>query len=202
MAKLNNVDGSPLLLSDPNVVIGSWDTTRTPPLFTKRGILRILPLHFTVPFKSAPSVRFRSSLAQSGARNRNVTAISTAAFISIEKPVTKFVSAHGNPWLAVALPGTTASQPDHGYSDAAHPLGNMTSPETRALSAPTASPSSPIRQKSNRLTSPPASLMDRPANSSWMSSEVGYPNHRSARFEQHSGQFRLLQRGQQTILRS
>ncbi len=121
MARQNKVDGSPLLLSDSNVVIGSWDTTHTPPLFTKGGTPNpSAGIYSAVQISAVRQIPllFGSIL---GARNCNVTATSTAALVSIQKPVTQFVSAHGNPWLAGALPGTTASQPDHGYSDAAHP---------------------------------------------------------------------------------
>ncbi len=121
IARSNKVDGSPLVLADSDVVIGSWDTTRTPPVFTKAGSPD--PLNGIYSAVQVSTVRQIPLLFGSivGARTCNVTAKSTAALVAIQKPVTQFVSAHGNPWLAGALPGTTASQPDHGYSDAAHP---------------------------------------------------------------------------------
>jgi len=117
----NKVDGTPLVLADSDILVGSWDTTRTPPVFTKGGSPD--PLNGIYSAVQVSTVRQIPLLFGSilGARTCNVTAKSTAALVSIQKPVTQFVSAHGNPWLAGAPAGTTASQPDRGYSSAAHP---------------------------------------------------------------------------------
>jgi Flp pilus assembly protein TadG len=121
IAMKNNVDGSPLILTNSQVLIGTWDTTRTPAVFVKGGTPN--PLNGIYSAVQVSAVRQIPLLFGSilGARNCDVTAVSTAALVSIQKPVTQFVSAHGNPWLSGALAGTLASQPDHGYSDAAHP---------------------------------------------------------------------------------
>jgi Flp pilus assembly protein TadG len=117
----NKVDNSPLVLVDTDILVGSWDSTQTPPLFIKGGSPD--PANGIYSAVQVTAVRQIPLLFGSilGARTCNVTAKSTAALVSIQKPVTQFVSAHGNPWLAGALAGATASQPDRGYSDAAHP---------------------------------------------------------------------------------
>jgi Flp pilus assembly protein TadG len=121
IAQSNKVDGSPLILNDSNVVIGTWDTTRTPPAFTQGGSPNPLNgIYSAVQVSTSRTIPllFGSIL---GARTCNVTAQSTAALVAVQKPITQFVSAHGNPWLAGATAGTTASQPDRGYSSASHP---------------------------------------------------------------------------------
>jgi hypothetical protein len=121
IAKLNYVDGSPLILNNSQIVIGTWDSTRTPGVFIKGGTPNpAAGIYSAVQVSAVRQIPllFGSIL---GARTCNVTANSTAALIAIQKPLTQYVSAHGNPWLAGALAGTLASQPDHGYADATHP---------------------------------------------------------------------------------
>ncbi|MGD0542673.1 MAG: pilus assembly protein TadG-related protein [Tepidisphaeraceae bacterium] len=121
IAKSNRVDGTPLVLADTNIVTGSWDTTRTPPVFTKWGTAN--PARGIYSAVQVSAVRQIPLLFGSilGARTCNVTATSTAALVSIQAPVIQYVSAHGNPWLAGEPTGTLASQPDQGYADSSHP---------------------------------------------------------------------------------
>ncbi|HEY1921447.1 MAG TPA: TadG family pilus assembly protein, partial [Tepidisphaeraceae bacterium] len=83
IAQSNKVDGSPLILADSNVLIGTWDTTRTPAVFTKGGSPDPLNgIYSAVQVSASRQVPllFGSIL---GARNCNVTAISTAALVAI-----------------------------------------------------------------------------------------------------------------------
>ncbi|MGD0463284.1 MAG: TadG family pilus assembly protein [Tepidisphaeraceae bacterium] len=118
IAKQNNVDGAPLIIPNSNVTIGVWNANTRQ--FQTSGPIDNVTLFQAVQVTARNHIPllFGSIL---GARTCDVTATSTAALISIQKPVTQYVSAHGDPWLAGEPPGTLASEPDHGYAAAAHP---------------------------------------------------------------------------------
>jgi Flp pilus assembly protein TadG len=115
MAAKNRCDGSYVALTAANVAIGVWDSTKaSSAAFSTSGTANNVNTYAAVQIKTSQKIPllFGEIL---GAPTCTVNAVSTAALVSVTAPVTDFVSAHGNPWLAGEPQGTLASQPDPGY---------------------------------------------------------------------------------------
>jgi Flp pilus assembly protein TadG len=117
-AALNKADGYAVTLNtSTDVQTGYWSGK----VFTSGGT----PLNAvqitarrTKATNTAIPLLFASIL---GAPTCDVTATSIAALVAVKTPVTQFVSAQSNIWLAGEPQGTKGSVPDPGYSTAAHP---------------------------------------------------------------------------------
>jgi Flp pilus assembly protein TadG len=112
MAANNKCDGLPVTLTDSNVNVGIWNSSTS--TFTTSGSANDSTTYSAVQVKTSQSIPllFGEIL---GMAHCTVNATSTAALVSVSAPVSQYVSAHGNPWLAGEPKGTKASQPDPGY---------------------------------------------------------------------------------------
>jgi hypothetical protein len=123
VALLNKVDGSGLVVPDSGVTIGVWNSsTRT---FSSSGTADNVTTFQAVQVYATRQIPlvFGTVIGRSQCE---VTATSVAALMAVQPPVTQYVSAHGNPWLAGEPAGTLASEPDNAYVSAgqgtkAHP---------------------------------------------------------------------------------
>jgi hypothetical protein len=119
MAASNKCDGTAVALSDADIVQGVWNkNTRT---FSSGGT----PDNVTT--FSAVQVNAKRTKANGnpipllwgtvlGASTCDVNATSVVALISVSNPITQYVSAHGDPWLAGEPAGTQGSVPDSNYT--------------------------------------------------------------------------------------
>jgi hypothetical protein len=119
VAGLNLADGQSVYInSATDVKIGTWDTTNH--TFTN-GTLNPNAVQVTAnrtnATRNAVHLYFASILGIASVDER---AVSIAAILPVQAPVTQFVSAHSNPWLAGATNGTLASEPDPGYPRTSH----------------------------------------------------------------------------------
>jgi len=112
MAANNKCDGTAVTLTDSNVSVGIWNSTTS--TFSTSGTANNTTTYQAVQVITSRSIPllFGEIL---GMAHCTVHADSTAALVSVTAPVTDYVSAHGNPWLAGEPAGTLASQPDGGY---------------------------------------------------------------------------------------
>jgi hypothetical protein len=121
MAANNKCDGVAVSLnSGTDVVVGRWNTS------TKTFSANSNPMGAVSPSMPAVQVYARRTSATNnpiptifaqalGIQNSSITATSVAALVSVTAPITQFVSAHGDPWLAGEPANTLASEPDTGY---------------------------------------------------------------------------------------
>jgi hypothetical protein len=122
-APFNLVDGAALNLADSNIAIGSWNPTTK--VFTANAAYDNITTYHAVQVTAQHQVPLMFGTIV-GRSNCTVTATSVAALIAVQAPVTDYVSAHGDPWLAGEPKNTLASEPDNEYvknlgGDAAHP---------------------------------------------------------------------------------
>jgi hypothetical protein len=118
IAAENKCDGASVTLTASNVTVGIWNkntstfsTSGTADNTTTFNAVQITCLRTKANGNPIPLL-FGQIL---GANTCNVDATSVAALISTTAPITQYVSAHGNPWLAGEPKGTMASVPDDGY---------------------------------------------------------------------------------------
>jgi Flp pilus assembly protein TadG len=118
MAAANKCDGASVVISASNVEVGIWNkssgtfsTSGNADNITTFNAVQISALRTKANGNPIPLL-FGQIL---GANTCNVTATSVAALISTTTPITQYVSAHGNPWLAGEPKGTLGSEPDNGY---------------------------------------------------------------------------------------
>jgi Flp pilus assembly protein TadG len=157
MAANDKVDGTLVSIATTTgdaVQVGLWNPSAKS--FTSTGT--------TTPPASAPPTTLAAvqvTLTQKipllfgtilGAPTCTVNAVSTAALVSVTTPITDYVSAHGNPWLAGAPAGTLGSVPDDAYGTSrstannSHPWENdIANPAMvyTSSTSPTSSSSSP-----------------------------------------------------------
>jgi len=114
----NKVDGTPLVLTNSNIVNGSWNPTTK--VFTANGAYDAVTTFEAVQVTALRQIPliFGTVVGRSSCQ---VTGSSVAALMAVQAPVTQFVSAQSNLWLSGEPKGTRGSQPDGGYSSAAHP---------------------------------------------------------------------------------
>jgi len=122
MAANDKCDGSTVVLTNANVSVGIWNSTSS--TFSTTGTANNTTTYQAVQVITSRAVPllFGEIL---GMAHCTVNADSTAALVSVTTPITDFISAHGNPWLAGEPKNTTASQPDPGYDN---PSANTTHP--------------------------------------------------------------------------
>ncbi|MGD0390364.1 MAG: TadG family pilus assembly protein [Tepidisphaeraceae bacterium] len=118
IASKNKVDNLFLTLNTADVQVGVWNkSTQT---FSKSGsadnvttfnAVQVIGRRTKANGNPIPLV-FGSIL---GAATCDVNATAVAALVSVQTPVSVYVSAHGNPWLAGEPAGTLGSVPDDGY---------------------------------------------------------------------------------------
>jgi hypothetical protein len=120
MAYANKCDGSPVVIAASKIQVGVWNTSSgtfstsgTADNVTTFNAVQISALRTKANGNPIPLL-FGQIL---GANTCNVTATSVAALISTTAPITQYVSAHGNPWLAGEPKGTLASEPDTAYNN-------------------------------------------------------------------------------------
>jgi Flp pilus assembly protein TadG len=118
IAAQNKCDGASVVLTNSNISVGIWNkstntfsTSGTANNTTTFQAVQISALRTKANGNPIPLL-FGSIL---GASTCNVTATSVAALVAVSAPITDYVSAHGNPWLAGEPAGTLGSVPDDGY---------------------------------------------------------------------------------------
>ena len=117
MAGNNKCDGSYVTITSSNVSVGIWDSTKSSSTaFSTSGTANNKTTYKAVQVKISQAIPllFGEIL---GMGHCTVNADSTAALVSVTTPLTDFVSAHGNPWLAGQPAGKTGSVPDPGYNN-------------------------------------------------------------------------------------
>jgi Flp pilus assembly protein TadG len=119
IASQNKCDGASVVLTNSNVSVGIWNkstntfsTSGSADNVTTFNAVQISALRTKANGNPIPLL-FGSIL---GASTCNVTATSVAALVAVSAPITDYVSAHGNPWLAGQPAGAHGSEPDNGYS--------------------------------------------------------------------------------------
>jgi hypothetical protein len=124
IALKNQADGYAVTLAASDVIVGTWNsTTRT---FSSGGSANNTTTYQAVQVTTRRTKATNTAIPLLfakilGAPSCDVTATSVGALVVIQQPLTTFVSAHGNPWLAGEKAGTHASVPDSGYSKSIHP---------------------------------------------------------------------------------
>jgi Flp pilus assembly protein TadG len=113
----NKVDGTPLVLTNSSIVNGSWNPSTK--VFTANGAYDKVTTYQAVQVTALRQIPliFGTVVGRSSCQ---VTATSVAALVAVQS-TTQFVSAQSNLWLSGEPKGTLGSQPDGGYSSAAHP---------------------------------------------------------------------------------
>jgi len=118
IAAQNKCDGANVVLTNSNISVGFWNkstntfsTSGSADNVTTFNAVQISALRTKANGNPIPLL-FGSIL---GASTCNVTATSVAALVAVSAPLTDYVSAHGNPWLAGEPKGTLGSVPDNGY---------------------------------------------------------------------------------------
>jgi Flp pilus assembly protein TadG len=130
MAGDNTCDGSSVALTNSNVSIGIWN--KSTKSFSTSGSADNITT-FTAVQVSASRTRAGGNPipllfgAILGVSTCDVHATSVAAMVPVSAPLTQFVSAHGDPWLAGEPLNTLGSVPDNGYNNPStnvHPWKN------------------------------------------------------------------------------
>ncbi len=166
MAANDKCDGSTVTLTDANVSIGIWDSTKSSATaFSTSGTANNTTTYKAVQVVTSRAIPllFGEIL---GMAHCTVNATSTAALVSVTAPLTDYISAHGNPWLAGQPAGQTASQPDPGYDN---PSANKTHPWKYDIANP-AAVASAVASATSGDSSDPASDFTVPADSSKVTS--------------------------------
>jgi Flp pilus assembly protein TadG len=130
MAASNKSDGYAVTLASSDVIVGTWtiNASTHAGTFSSGGtangttIFQAVKVtaRRTAATNTAIPLLFASVL---GAHTCDVTATSTAALVAVQQH-TQFISAQSDLWLSGEPKGTLGSQPDGGYSSAAHPYKN------------------------------------------------------------------------------
>jgi Flp pilus assembly protein TadG len=159
MAANDKCDGSTVTLTDANVSVGIWNSTSS--TFSTSGTANNTTTYQAVQVQVSRAVPllFGEIL---GMAHCTVNADSTAALVSVTAPLTDFISAHGNPWLAGEPAGTKASQPDPGYDN---PSANTSHPWKYDIANPS-KVASAVSAATSGDSSDPASDFTVPADSS------------------------------------
>jgi Flp pilus assembly protein TadG len=150
MADDNNCDGTPVVITASNVSIGIWNMSTS--TFSTSGTADNVTTYSAVRIETSRNVPllFGEIL---GKQYCTVNATSTAALVAVTAPLTDYVSAHGNPWLAGEPSGTTASQPDPGYDN---PSANNVHPWKYDIANPSAVASAVTAEQSSGSYTTPA----------------------------------------------
>jgi Flp pilus assembly protein TadG len=169
MAANDKCDGSTVTLTDSNVSVGIWNSTNS--TFSTSGTANNTTTYQAVQVKTSRAIPllFGEIL---GMAHCTVNADSTAALVSVTTPITDYISAHGNPWLAGQPAGKTASQPDPGYDN---PSANNVHPWKYDIANP-AKVASAVSAATSGDGSDPASDYTVPADSSKLES-TDYANN-------------------------
>ncbi len=119
MAAANKCDGSAVTITASNVQVGIWNTSTN--TFSTSGSANNTNTYNAVQITCLRTAANGNPIPLLfgqifGANTCNVDATSVAALISTSAPLTDYVSAHGNLWLAGEPKGTLASEPDTGYT--------------------------------------------------------------------------------------
>jgi Putative Tad-like Flp pilus-assembly len=118
IALQNKVDGTGLVVPDSGVTIGIWN--KNTKVFSSSGSADNVTTFNAVQVTALRQIPliFGTVVGRSSCQ---VTATSVAALMTVQAPLSQFVSAQSNLWLSGEPKGTQGSQPDGGYSSAAHP---------------------------------------------------------------------------------
>ena len=117
MAANDKVDGKTVTLTAGNISVGVWTAAHgsTPGSFSTSGTANNTTSYNAVQVTCSQQIPLLFGVAV-GASNCTVNTVSTAALVSVTTPVTDYVAAHGNPWLAGEPSGTKASVADNNYT--------------------------------------------------------------------------------------
>jgi Flp pilus assembly protein TadG len=122
IAAANKCDGSFVTLTSSNVQVGIWD--KNAKSFSTSGSADNVTKFSAVQVTTSQSIPLLFGMVI-GRSSCTVNASSVAALVSVTTPLTEYVAAHGNPWLAGAPAGTQGSEPDDSYTnngaDQTHP---------------------------------------------------------------------------------
>jgi Flp pilus assembly protein TadG len=119
MAFSNKCDGTYVVIAATDVTVGIWN--KSTKSFSANGSADNITT-FTAVQVNANRTKANGNPIPLlfgqilGASTCDVKATSIAALISVSTPLTQFVSAHGDPWLAGEPYSTTASEPDTAYN--------------------------------------------------------------------------------------
>jgi Flp pilus assembly protein TadG len=145
IASQNKCDGANVVLTNSNIQVGIWNkststfsTSGSADNVTTFNAVQISALRTKANGNPIPLL-FGSIL---GASTCNVTATSVAALVAVSAPITDYVSAHGNPWLAGQPAGKVGSEPDNNYMNEEHPWKYDIANPGKVASAVTAEQSS------------------------------------------------------------
>ncbi len=107
----NTADGSTVVITSSDVLVGNWDTTKTPNFSTARTPLNAVQVTCsrTAAKGNATSLLFGQVL---GKRTCDVNAVSVAALKTTASSMTLPVMGSQNPWLAGMPTGTIANNPN------------------------------------------------------------------------------------------
>ena len=124
IAAQNKCDDSPVVITASNVQVGIWNTTTS--TFSTSGTANNTNTYNAVQITCLRTAANGNPIPLLfgqilGANTCNVDATSVAALISTTAPITQYVSAHGNPWLAGEPAGKLGSVPDDAYMSKDHP---------------------------------------------------------------------------------
>jgi Flp pilus assembly protein TadG len=115
MAANDKVDGTNLTLSDSNISVGIWNSSTSK--FSSSGTANNTSTYQAVQVSCSQAIPLLFGEII-GMAHCTVHATSVAALVAYGTgPVTDYVSAHGNPWLAGQPAGKTGSVPDPGYDN-------------------------------------------------------------------------------------
>lgn len=136
MAAANKCDGTAVTLTGANIQVGIWNSsTKT---FSTNGSANNTTTYSAVQVTTSQNIPLLFGMVI-GRSTCTVNATSTAALVSVTAPLTDYVSAHGNPWLAGAPAGTLGSVPDDDYTNngasKTHPWKNDVANPTQVAAA-------------------------------------------------------------------
>jgi Flp pilus assembly protein TadG len=124
MAANNNCDGSAVVLTTSQVTVGIWNssghsfaTSGTADNITTFQAIKVQARRTSANGNPIPLV-FGEII---GVPTCDISANSIVALVSVTAPITQYVSAHGDPWLAGEPANTQGSMPDTGYANQDHP---------------------------------------------------------------------------------
>jgi len=145
IAAHNLVDGSPLILTTANVVIGSWSASAH--TFTSGGSYNGSTTFPAIQITAGRTKANGNAIPLMfgiviGMPTCNVTTTSVAAVMVQPSTTMQYVSSHGNPWLAGQAAGKTGSEPDTGYVSSTHPWKQDVANPAKVQSADSAAGSS------------------------------------------------------------
>jgi Flp pilus assembly protein TadG len=120
MAARNYCDGSAVVLTNSQVQVGIWNssshsfsTSGSADNITTFNAIKVMARRTQANGNPIPLV-FGEII---GVPTCDIEANSIVALVSVTAPLTQYVSAHGDPWLAGEPSGTLGSMPDTGYDD-------------------------------------------------------------------------------------